>query len=77
MDNLEQEKLFKLYTLAEMTYENHFKDFDNIYPEIWYEKDNYKEKIEIISDAIKNNVLIEYTELYKDYLDKGKCLSKE
>ena len=68
MDNLEQEKLFKLYTLAEMTYENHFKDFDNIYPEIWYEKDNYKEKIEIIGEAIKQDQLIQNTKIYKEYI---------
>ena len=48
MDN----KLFELYTLAELTYEKRLKNLVNrkykLYPIGWYENKNYKEKIEIL-----------------------------
>ena len=72
MNNLEQEKLFKLYTLAELTYQNHFKDLggDNelFFQKEWYKKGNYKQKIEIIGEAIKQNELIQNTKKYKEYI---------
>ena len=62
MNNSDEKNLFELYTLAEISYQNHFKNYYNdielIYPEGWYKKKNYKTKIEIITEAIKTNKLI-------------------
>ena len=70
MSNLEQEKLFELYTLAEIAYNNHFKDLveytELLYPSDWYAKNNYKEKIQIIGEAIKQNQLIMDIPKYND-----------
>lgn len=72
MNNLEQKKLFELYTLAEITYQNHFeslvKDIELLYPEGWYQEGKYKDKIEIIGEAIRQNQLIEKTEKYSEYI---------
>lgn len=72
MSNLEQKKLFELYTLAEIAYQNHFeslvKDIELLYPEGWYQEGNYKDKIEIIGEAIRQNQLIEKIEKYSEYL---------
>ena len=66
-------EIFDLYTLAEMAYEKHFKDeetdIDLLYPEGWYIKKNYKEKIEILSEAIKTNTLIAKTEKYQSSIE--------
>ena len=73
----DEEKLFNLYTLAEISYEkslqNKVKNLDDLYPLGWYEKKNYKEKIEIIAEAIENNVLIINTKKYQDSIN---CLKK-
>lgn len=70
MDN---DKLFQLYTLAELAYQKHFeKNIDNkehLFPENWYENKNYKLKIEIITEAIKENKLIEYTQKYQEIVE--------
>ena len=42
-----ENKLFELYTLAELSYQKHFKNIYNkedLYPIGWYENKNYKEK---------------------------------
>lgn len=66
--DLEKEKLFRLYTLAELSYEKHFKDLGidrtNLYPVNWYQSKNYKKKIEIIGEAIRTNTLIENTPMF-------------
>lgn len=84
MDNIDnkkklnEEKIYKLYTLAELAYENHFKNsisnIDSLYPEGWYEKKNYIEKIEIIYEAIKSNTLIVNTSSYKKFIE---CTDKK
>lgn len=66
-------ELMNLYTLAELAYKKHFeKNMDNkeyIFPENWYENKNYKFKIELISEAIKNNTLIENIPKYQDMVE--------
>ena len=82
MDNAENNKLFELYTLAEIAYQKKFKntidDESYLYPEGWYENKNYKLKIEIITEAIKNNTLIEKTPKYLKIVEGvGNVLVKE
>ncbi len=81
MNKLDENKLFELYTLAEISYQNHFKEFyrdiDLLYPDGWYEKKNYKEKIEILTEAIKNNQLIVNTSKYQAMIECVKKYVKE
>lgn len=70
--NEKDSKLFDLYTLAEMSYEKHFKeqyDVESLYPIDWYQNKNYKEKIEIIAQAIKMNILIINTPRYQNLIE--------
>lgn len=71
-----ENKLFELYTLAELTYESLFKnivkDKDELYPIGWYENKNYQEKIEILSEAIKKNKLIINTKSYQNIIEKSR-----
>lgn len=68
-----EDKLFELYTLAELSYQNHFKNIiknqEELYPVGWYENKNYKEKIEIITEAIKTNNLIVNTKSYQNTIE--------
>lgn len=70
------DKLFKLYILSELAYENQFKNFiaskDALYPKDWYATKNYKEKIEIIAEAIKTNNLITNTSKYQNIIKNKK-----
>lgn len=72
-ENQIDDKLFNLYTLTEMTYQEHFKnninEIDELYPFGWYENKNYKEKIEIITEAIRTNTLIANTESYQRIIE--------
>ena len=81
MEEVENKKLLKLYTLAEISYQNHFKndfvDIDVLYPQGWYENKNYKEKIEIITEAIKTNKIISKTKRYKNIVESVKNYVKE
>jgi len=79
---MENDKLFQLYTLAELAYKKHFeKNIDNteyLFPENWYESKNYKLKIEITTEAIKENNLIEDTKKYQEIIERvQKRLIKE
>ena len=67
MDN----ELFKLYVLAELSYKKHFSNLsdDELFPGGWYGNKNYAKKIEIISEAIKNNTLIINTDSYQDIIE--------
>lgn len=73
MNNQNEDNLFDLYTLAELSYQNHFKNItdnvDNLYPMDWYLRKNYKEKIEIIAEAIKTNTLIVNTTSYQNIIE--------
>ena len=79
MNKIDDDKLFELYTLAEISYQNHFKEIDInlLYPEGWYEKENYKEKIEILTEAIKYNKLIVDTLGYRIMIECVKKYVKE
>lgn len=72
------DNLLKLYNLAEIAYEKNAKKIyfneENLYPNYWYEMKNYKEKIEIIGEAIKTDNLIINTSRYQNYIKniKGK-----
>lgn len=80
-DNLNNDKIFNLYTLSELYYQKHFQNQVNnielLYPRGWYENKNYKKKIEIISEAIKTNTLIINTQGYKELLECVKKYVKE
>lgn len=63
----------ELYILAETSYIKKMKEKDisfndkNIFPNDWYKYTNYKDKIEILNEALEKNILIKDTELYKKY----------
>ena len=71
---MNEDKLFELYTLAELSYKNHFKNAENdikeIYPDGWYSNKDYRLKIEIIAEAIKTNKLIINTPAYQKMLER-------
>lgn len=67
--NIYDDKLFELYTLAEMKYKKNFENVENLYPSEWYNNYNYKLKIKILSEAIKNNQLIINTKTYLENLE--------
>lgn len=77
---MKNNKIFELYTLASISYERHFqgrvKDVSELYPEGWYEKRNYKLKIEILVEAIKQNQLIINTQKYQSTIEGIKELKK-
>lgn len=60
---------YKLYVIAEMKYKNQFKDIDEdeLFPSDWYSSQNYKLKIEVLLEAIKNSKLIKDTKKYSEF----------
>ena len=80
MDN-KKDKLFELYTLAELNYKEYFKnlvgDINDLFPEGWYEKKDYNKKIEILTEAIKQNQLIINTKKYIEFINIEKKYMKE
>ena len=76
MNNQNDDKLMKLYNLAEITYEQNLQKLgfneENLYPIHWYEIKCYKEKIEIMSEAIKTNNLIKNTSKYENLINNLK-----
>lgn len=75
-----EDKLFELYTLAELSYKKHFKDIniEELFPIDWYSNKDYKTKIEIITEAIKTNTLIINTPSYINIIEGvDKKLTKE
>ncbi len=66
-----KKKLFKLYTIAEIAYQKRFSNISdiNLFPEGWYTTENYKMKIDILSEALKNNVLIINTQKYQEIIE--------
>ena len=62
MDELD----FNLYVLAELKYKKIHNNEKNIFPIDWYSSKNYKLKVEIIAEAIKNNIKINETSLYQN-----------
>ena len=64
-----KKELYNLYILSDLVYRKEFKDSkEELYPYDWDSINNYKLKIEIINESIKNNLLISYTKRYKDYI---------
>ena len=63
---------YNLYVLAELSYKNEHLDLkeDMLYPDGWYYLSNYKEKNEIIVEAIKEKKLIKDTDRYKKLFEK-------
>ncbi len=76
MNTNDEEKLFQLYTLAEMAYQKHFenkvKNVEELYPFGWYSDKNYKEKIAIIAESLKTETLIVDTPSYKNMIINSK-----
>ena len=77
---MENNKIFELYNYASMSYKKHFKgmvaDENELFPEGWDEKMNYKLKIEILAEAIKENQLIINTQKYQSTIEGIKELQK-
>lgn len=75
---METNELMDLYTLVEMAYQDTFKNevenVDDLYPEGWYEKDNYQKKIEVLTEALEKNVFIVYTNSYQTMLEGVRTL---
>lgn len=71
MNNNMNDKLFELYTLAELKYKKHFNNVNDseLFPSSWYGNNNYQKKIEIICEAIKTNTLIVNTKSYLDIME--------
>lgn len=65
------EEDLNLYIMAELTYKKKHGNKDNLFPVDWYSSKNYKLKIEIIAEAIKNNIEIENTNLYQTQFIEG------
>lgn len=64
-----------LYVIAVMRYKeaNPNQKEENLFPMDWDMNNNYRLKIEIISEAISNQVLIKDTEIYKNQFINNKC----
>ena len=62
---------YRLYVLAEIAYEkeNEGLSDEELFPMDWYSITNYKSKIEIIEEAIKNNILIKDTQKYQSRIE--------
>ena len=71
MNNNMNDKLFELYTLAELKYKKLFSNVNDneLFPSNWYANKNYQKKIEIICEAIKTNTLIVNTKSYLDIIE--------
>lgn len=65
------DKLFELYTLAEIKYKKYFNNVNDneLFPSGWYDNKNYQKKIEIICEAIETNTLIVNTKSYLDIME--------
>lgn len=62
---------YNLYVLAEIAYKKEHEDLsdEELFPFDWYSITNYKSKIEIIGEALKENILIKETKLYKGRIE--------
>ena len=47
------------------------EDNRDLFPNNWYENTNYQLKTNILFEAIKNNILIKNTKLYKETMIEG------
>lgn len=62
---------YNLYVLAEIAYKKEHKNLtdEELFPFDWYSIRNYKSKIEIISEALKEKKLIKETLLYNKRIE--------
>lgn len=62
---------YNLYVLAEIAYQKEHEDLSEqeLFPHDWYSITNYKVKVEIIGEALKENILVHETKLYKDRIE--------
>ena len=62
---------YNLYVLAEIAYKKEHENLsdDDLFPFDWYSIRNYKLKVEIISEAIKEKKLIFETKLYNERIE--------
>lgn len=62
---------YRLYVLAEIAYKEEHQDLEDeqIFPVDWYSITNYKVKVEIIGEALKENKLIIETKLYQNRIE--------
>ena len=65
---MEEDLLFKTYVEYELLYEENMKKRYNgseLYPKYWYRIYDYQLKIDILKEALDNNVLIMDTNKYQ------------
>ena len=62
---------YNLYVLAEIAYKKEYENLtdEELFPFDWYSIRNYKSKIEIISEALKEKKLIKETPLYNKRIE--------
>ena len=62
---------YNLYVLAEIAYKKEHENLtdEELFPFDWYSIRNYKSKIEIISEALKEKKLIKETILYNKRIE--------
>lgn len=62
---------YNLYVLAEIAYKKEHEDLsdEELFPFDWYSITNYKSKVEIIGEALKEKILIKETKLYKGRIE--------
>ena len=62
---------YNLYVLAEIAYQKEHEGLrdEELFPFDWYSITNYKSKVEIIGEALKENILIKDTKLYKSRIE--------
>lgn len=58
---------YSLYVISEVTYQKEHKELSEkaLFPYDWYSITDYRLKLEIITEALNKNILIEDTILYK------------
>lgn len=70
---------YNLYVLAEIAYKKDNKNISEkeLFPSDWYSISNYKVKVEILAQAIKEKKLIKDTELYHNRIEGIKLNKKQ
>ena len=63
-----EKDIFDLYVLSELCYKKKHPGMsdEELFPHDWYSFLNYRTKIDVIAEALKNNILIEQTKKYQE-----------
>ena len=63
-----EKELFDLYVLFELNYKKKHPNMsdEELFPGDWYSFNNYRTKIDVIAEALKNNILIGETKKYQE-----------